>query len=129
MYEEKINKSIGNMIRVMRKAMQMTQEALAKKIGISIQQVHKYETGQDTISVLKLQTIANIFGCDISVLLPKQEAKCNNILKIAQKKDSLKIAKKSPNNEAISLLKSFFECNKNDREKIINFAKNLAKNK
>ena len=64
------DKNIGSMIRMIRKASQMTQSDLAKKLSISIQQVHKYETGENSISALNLQDIANIFGCNIDVFYP-----------------------------------------------------------
>ena len=120
------NIQIGNMIKTIRKSMQITQETLADKIGVSTQQVHKYETGKDCISSTKLADIANVFGCDISIFFPKQSTGSKDILTVAQRKNDMQIKKKTKNDEAISLLKSFFSCNKDDRKKIIDFAKEMA---
>ena len=120
------NIQIGNMIKTIRKSMQITQEMLADKIGVSTQQVHKYETGKDCISSTKLADIANVFGCDISIFFPKQPTGSKDILTVAQRKNDMQIKKKTKNDEAISLLKSFFSCNKDDRKKIIDFAKEMA---
>ena len=124
------DKSIGSMIRTIRKASQMTQSDLAEKLNISIQQVHKYETGENSINALKLQDIANIFGCDVSVFYPKQHGEVRSIelLKIAERKSVFQDAKKKNNNDdAVLLLKSFFACKTKDRKKILDFVKKMAK--
>lgn len=120
------NIQIGNMIKTIRKSMQMTQETLAAKVSVSTQQIHKYETGKDNISASKLAEIASVFGCDVSIFFPKQASRHADILTVAQRKNDMQIKKKTKNDEAISLLKSFFSCNKDDRKKIIDFAKEMA---
>ena len=120
------NIQIGNMIKTIRKSMQITQETLADKIGVSTQQVHKYETGKDCISSTKLADIADALECDISIFFPKQPTGSKDILTVAQRKNDMQIKKKTKNDEAIALLKSFFACNKDDRKAIIDFAKKVA---
>ena len=120
-------KHIGEMIRVIRKSAQMTQQDLANKLNISIQQIHKYEVGEDNISATKLSDIANIFGCDVQIFFPKQGKKDFNFLKVAERKETFISKKKTKNDDAILLLKYFFLCKKDDREKIFEFIKNIAK--
>ena len=120
------NIQIGNMIKTIRKSMQMTQETLATKVSVSTQQIHKYETGKDNISASKLAEIASVFGCDVSIFFPKQASRHADILTVEQRKNDMQIKKKTKNDEAIVLLKSFFSCNKDDRKKIIDFAKEIA---
>ncbi len=52
------NKEIGARIRVARKERGLTQMQLADKVGVSFQQIQKYETGKDRIFVERLQQIA-----------------------------------------------------------------------
>ena len=55
-------KDIGSMIRELRKAAAMSQSMLADKIGVSYQQVQKYEKGASKLSVPRLLQIAEVFG-------------------------------------------------------------------
>lgn len=60
---------IGSLIREMRKAAGMSQSRLASKIGISYQQVQKYEKGTSKLSVPRLQQIAQIFGVPVTTFI------------------------------------------------------------
>ena len=55
-----IDKHIGEQIRSVRENLGMTQGELAQKVGVSYQQVHKYERGTNRISAGRLGLIANI---------------------------------------------------------------------
>ena len=54
----KIYASIGGAIKVRRKQLSMSQMILAEKIGISYQQIQKYEYGTARISVSRLVQLA-----------------------------------------------------------------------
>ena len=60
------NKEIGARIRVARKEGGLTQRQLAEKVGVSFQQIQKYETGKDRIFVERLQQIAQALKVPIS---------------------------------------------------------------
>lgn len=55
---------IGTRLRVLRQARGMSQEALGSKLGITFQQVQKYEKGTNRISVPTLLRICQIFHCE-----------------------------------------------------------------
>ena len=57
-----IDKHVGRQLRVMRAARGMTQEDLSSKLGISYQQLHKYETGANSIAASRLYDIAQLLG-------------------------------------------------------------------
>ena len=48
----------------------MTQMGLAEVIGVSYQQVQKYESGKDSISVRRLQQIAKAVNAPITLFFP-----------------------------------------------------------
>lgn len=54
-----IDVEVGRRIRRRRMQHKMTQSELAKKLGISFQQVQKYETAKNRISISRLCMIAN----------------------------------------------------------------------
>lgn len=60
---------IGSLIREMRKAAGMSQMRLADKIGVSYQQVQKYEKGASKLSVPRLMQIAEVFGVPVTAFL------------------------------------------------------------
>ena len=61
-----VDVQVGERIRFRRKLMRMSQSALGEKLGITFQQVQKYEKGSNRISASKLQATANILGAPIS---------------------------------------------------------------
>ncbi len=60
--EKDFTAHIAGLIREMRKAAGMSQMRLAEKLGVSYQQVQKYEKGATRLSVSRLQQLADIFG-------------------------------------------------------------------
>lgn len=61
---EEVEKNIGRQIRMLRIANKISQKDLAEKMGITYQQIQKYETGMNRISVVRLWQFCKIF--DIS---------------------------------------------------------------
>ena len=58
--------TIGVRLRGRRLEQHMSQEELAKKIGVSFQQIQKYEKGVNRIGSGRLLQLADILDCDIS---------------------------------------------------------------
>ena len=69
-----IDKKIGKKIRQMRKALGLSQIALAERIGISFQQIQKYEKGASKISVMRLQQISEALDININTFLEAKES-------------------------------------------------------
>ncbi len=61
---------VGEIIRDLRKARGLTQMQLAELIGVSYQQVQKYEKGVDNITVDRLRQIAKALGTPVTVFFP-----------------------------------------------------------
>ncbi|MQB41497.1 XRE family transcriptional regulator [Rhizobium sp. ICMP 5592] len=57
---------VGQQIRLARKTQRMSQEALAKCLGVTFQQVQKYEIGANRVSASKLFEIATALQRPIS---------------------------------------------------------------
>jgi len=65
-----INLYIGQRVRARRKALNITQLALADALGISYQQLQKYENGKNRISAAKLWIAAHELGVPVGWLYP-----------------------------------------------------------
>lgn len=63
-----IDAAVGENIRILRLARDMSQGALAHKIGTSFQQLQKYEKGANRISAGRLWKIAQVFNVPIAAL-------------------------------------------------------------
>ena len=57
---------IGYRIRIAREAMRMSQSALADDLGITFQQLQKYERAKSRISAARLQDVANLLGVPVA---------------------------------------------------------------
>ena len=60
---------VGNYIKLYRKQHQMTQRDLAERLGITYQQVQKYENGSCNISLNRFYDIIHGLNMPVSVLL------------------------------------------------------------
>lgn len=65
-----VDASVGRRIGERRSAMGLSQTALAQRLGISPQQVQKYEAGQNRISASRLSDIATALGVTPGALFP-----------------------------------------------------------
>ena len=61
--------SIGSLIRQLRKASGMSQSQLAEKIGLSYQQLQKYENGMSMLTLLRLRQISEALNVPVTVFL------------------------------------------------------------
>ncbi len=59
---DEIERHIGKQIKMLRMAQKMSQKDLAERMDITYQQVQKYETGLNRISVSRLWQLCNIFS-------------------------------------------------------------------
>ena len=67
--DKSIEKQIGLKLKVKRSSMGMTQDQLGKKIGVTFQQIQKYEKGVNKISIPNLYKIAEVLKTDINYFL------------------------------------------------------------
>src|SRR6056297_1762854 len=60
-----IDLAIGSRIRIYRKALGLSQSDLAGQIGITFQQVQKYESGANRVAASRLWSIADALGVSV----------------------------------------------------------------
>src|SRR5690242_16365065 len=61
-----IDKHVGSRVRMRRMMLSMSQEKLGNSLGLTFQQVQKYEKGINRIGASRLQQIANILQVQVS---------------------------------------------------------------
>ena len=59
----------GRILRRLRKSADLTQSALAEFLGLSYQQIQKYEYGTSEMTITRLRQISDVLGVSPAVLL------------------------------------------------------------
>ena len=72
---------INEMIRTRRKEMNLTQEQVASRLGVSAPAVHKWETGSSYPDITLLPALARLLGTDLNTRLPASviQRRCRTI--------------------------------------------------
>jgi len=89
---------IGEKIRGYRNQQGISQDELGQKLGVSFQQVQKYEKGVNRVSGSRMEQLAQIFDIAVSDLLPvringngKKKVKLSNVDRIVATRDGSKL--------------------------------------
>ena len=64
---------LGRKVKLMRQMRRVSQDALAKSLGITFQQIQKYERGKNRIAVSRLVEIARVLRVDINKFFEDSE--------------------------------------------------------
>ena len=83
--ENRVNKIVGLNIRDQREKRKWTQTQLAEKLGVSFQQIGKYEKGKNGLSAIRLLEISKQFEVPYHVILPNiihKETEAEIIMKL-----------------------------------------------
>src|ERR1700689_2123137 len=68
-----IDKHVGSRVRMRRMMLSLSQEKLGDALGLTFQQVQKYEKGTNRIGAGRLQHIAEILGVSITDFFTEQK--------------------------------------------------------
>lgn len=71
--KQEVDAFVGARISLRRSALGLSQTALAQQLGISFQQVQKYETGQNRISASRLHRVATVLATSVEAFFPPVE--------------------------------------------------------
>ena len=64
--EEEFNIIVGQRLANIRQIKKVSQDYLGSWVGVRGQQIHKYETGENNITVARLKIFARVLGVDIN---------------------------------------------------------------
>jgi transcriptional regulator with XRE-family HTH domain len=69
---DQVDKFVGERIRLYRSMVGVSQQKLAEKLGVTFQQLQKYERGENRIGAGRLMVVATTLGIPITFLLDEQ---------------------------------------------------------
>lgn len=62
----KADTAIGRLLRIRRMELKISQAELGEKLGVSFQQIQKYERGVNRVSAARLEQIAIVLDCPVT---------------------------------------------------------------
>jgi len=74
-----VDMRVGRRVRELRAAQGLSQGTLADKLGVSFQQVQKYEKGTNRMGASRLSDIAKVLGVDIADLFQEEGTPASRI--------------------------------------------------
>lgn len=80
-----INKIIGLKLKLKRKESNLSQRQLGKNVGLTFQQIQKYEKGVNNISIANLYKFSKILNTDISYFINNNINNESNIINSIEK--------------------------------------------
>jgi transcriptional regulator with XRE-family HTH domain len=127
MSANKIDVHVGKRLRLRRSILGLSQEELAKTLGITFQQVQKYEKGINRVSSSRLFDVANALGVDVKFFFDEYDNE-NGMLGLAEEKAEFEHEKNEvTNREIMSLVKAYSSIKSAEtRKKAIDLIKSLA---
>jgi transcriptional regulator with XRE-family HTH domain len=115
---------VGSRVRMRRKMLGMSQEKLGEQLGITFQQVQKYEKGANRVGASRLQTISQVLEMPISYFFPQQPAAAGGMGESAQ---SDYISDFMMSSEGIELNRAFAQIKDPKlRRKVIDLVRTMA---
>ncbi|MBQ8608199.1 MAG: helix-turn-helix transcriptional regulator [Bacteroidaceae bacterium] len=84
-----MDKIIGQNLCKLRKANSFTQEQVAEYLGINRSTYSNYELGEREMPFDLLERIADLLGCDLTVLMEEDEAVVNEMMVCSFRVDDL----------------------------------------
>jgi len=114
---------VGSRIRLRRNIVGISQEKLGEKLGVTFQQVQKYEKGVNRVGASRLQVISEVLDVPVSYFFEDHEAAASG--ELAEERSSF--TDFSTSTEGLQLLRAFTNIHDSKiRRKIIDLAKALA---
>ncbi|WP_331376250.1 helix-turn-helix domain-containing protein [Sinorhizobium chiapasense] len=104
-----IDTFVGSRVRMRRLMVGLSQEKLADGLGITFQQVQKYEKGTNRIGASRLQAIADILGVHPSFFFQRDEERPSGRESAGDMHESNEISSFVASKEGIALNRAFLK--------------------
>jgi len=100
---------VGARLRLRRTLLGLSQERLGEAVGITFQQLQKYERGSNRISASRLYTLSQVLGVPVSfffddLFLPEQEGENVSVVSSFQAQEVDALAKR----ETLELVRAYY---------------------
>src|SRR3954454_13052184 len=122
-----IDKHVGSRVRMRRMMLSMSQEKLGDALGLTFQQVQKYEKGTNRIGASRLQQISNILSVPISFFFEGAPTASGHSGGMAEAPSPAYVADFLSTTDGLALTKSFMRIkNAKLRRRIVDLVEQIA---
>ncbi|THD77079.1 MAG: XRE family transcriptional regulator [Phenylobacterium sp.] len=119
---DRLDQALGLAIRLRRHARGLSQSGLGEAIGVSFQQIQKYERGTNRVSFSTMMRICEALDCHVSDLVAEVEQLDGGGKRAGKGQDTLAQPEAAPLLEALSQIKS-----PGVRRTVLELARSLAR--
>jgi transcriptional regulator with XRE-family HTH domain len=124
-----IDSYVGSQVRVRRQLLGLSQERLAEQIGVTFQQVQKYEKGMNRIGASRLQRIAEVLNTSPSFFFQQDPNEPLSLAGLDLAVAADPVAEFLHSKEGLALNKAFIKITDSHlRDKIVALVKAMAQN-
>ncbi len=130
---------VGERVRFRRKMLRISQEKLANALGLTFQQIQKYERGSNRISASKLYKLAELLGVPINFFFNGYTSTLPKVTSLSDeedmaygiKNDGELLIEDDPLNkqETIEFIYHYYKLKEEDRQNIMQLVKSMASKK
>jgi len=106
------NNRIGRAVRARRTILGMSQLDLGAKIGVTFQQMQKYERGLNRVSAATLEKLASIMGVSVGFFYEEVQGE-----------------QKGSSRKSVALMKDYYKCDEVGQDVVETVARKLANGK
>jgi len=118
---------VGSRIRMRRKMLGLSQEKLGEKLGITFQQIQKYEKGTNRVGASRLQAMSDALDVPVSYFFPEQGPSAPHGMK---EESATFVMDFMSTSEGLDLTRAFTRIkNPKVRRKIVELVRALAEDK
>ena len=122
-----IHAYVGSRVRTRRLMLGMSQERLAEQIGVTFQQVQKYEKGTNRIGASRLQAIANVLAVPVAFFFQQDNTQPLNTDGLGAINGLEDLSEFLTSKEGLSLNKAFMKINDPGiRQSVLTLIKSLS---
>ncbi|AHK43216.1 MULTISPECIES: helix-turn-helix transcriptional regulator [Ensifer] len=118
---------VGSRIRLRRTMLGMSQEKLGESLGITFQQIQKYEKGTNRVGASRLQNISSILNVPVSFFFEDAPGENTSASGLAEASSSNYVVDFLSSSEGLQLNRAFVKINDPKvRRKLVDLVKALA---
>ena len=120
-----IDRHVGSRVRLRRNLLHVSQEQLAQGLGISFQQIQKYESGANRIGASRLYQLSQLLSVNVDFFFEGLERRADGPQPISA--DGRSIDSLLDNDQGITLVRAFAAISDlRQRAALVAFARSLA---
>jgi transcriptional regulator with XRE-family HTH domain len=122
-----IDKYVGSRVRMRRMMLSMSQEKLGNALGLTFQQVQKYEKGTNRIGASRLQQISNILQVPVSFFFDGAPELLPHSSEFSEAPSPLYVADFLATSDGLALTRAFMRIEDSKlRRKIVELVEQMA---